>query len=371
MRARERGQVLAILALMLVALLGMGAVGIDVGSMLSARHELQRCADAGALAGASAFLLEDWSSSSGRSTADARARDFASRDNVASAPLDPAGEVRVSFPSRDRVRVDASRNVGLSFSRLFLGPNRQIGAAAVAEASVADRNVRCLKPWAIPYPWEDADGNGRYDAGETVHTDCPPGVADPQHYFCQGSEIILKIGTPSGSPNNPSGIPSLQQEPGHFFALDFGNGASGYRDAIEGDTCVSGPAISRGDAYPLETGNMVGPTVQGTRTLIQADPGSAWNAASNLPESGTYTVADGSWMNSPRIVRIPVYDPAAPPEMGKSTVRVAGFAGFWIERIGTQGTIIGRFVPLLVVGSGGPSAGPTDGPVLRTLRLVE
>lgn len=373
MRARERGQVLVLFALALVALIGMGAIGIDVGYMYSARHELQRCADAGALAGASAFLVEDWASEAGRTIADARGRAYASRDNVVTAPLDPAGEVQVSFPARDRVQVDTTRDVGLFFSRLFLGPSRQITAYAIAESSVADRNVRGLKPWVIPYPWEDTNGNGRYDEGETVHTDCPPGVVDPSSYFCQGTRVILKIGNPYGSPGSDSlaGTPSLQQESGHFFALDFGSGASGYRDSIENTSGTSGPAISKGDYFPLETGNMVGPTTQGARTLIQMDPDSTWNQTANLPESGSYSVDGDAWMNSPRIVRIPIYDPREPPATGKSEVHVAGFAGFWIERIESQGTIIGRFVPVLVTGGGGPSEGPVEGPVARTLRLVE
>jgi len=41
--------------------------------------------------------------------------------------------------------------------------------------------------------------------------------------FCQGSTIILKIGTPQGKPEEQQpDIPNIQQESGHFFALDFG-----------------------------------------------------------------------------------------------------------------------------------------------------
>ena len=51
---------------------------------------------------------------------------------------------------------------------------------------------------------------------------------------------------------------------------------------------------------------------------------------------------------------------------------VAGFAGFWIERIDQhQATVIGRFLPMKAFGQSGGPAGPTAGPVLKILRLVE
>jgi Flp pilus assembly protein TadG len=51
-RGRERGQILPIVALALVAMLGIGAFGIDVGYAYYAKRQLQSAADAAALAGA-------------------------------------------------------------------------------------------------------------------------------------------------------------------------------------------------------------------------------------------------------------------------------------------------------------------------------
>ena len=366
----NRGQVLVVFLAALLALLGVAALGVDVGYMYTVRHELQRCTDAGALAGASAFFDGSWSDSAIRAVADVRARAYASRDRVATSTLGDSGQLAVGFPAAERVRVDASRNVPLFFSRLFLGPTRTITAYSVAEASMVDTNVKGLKPWGIPYPWEDTNGNGLFDPGETVHRDCPDGVVDPSRYFCPGSRVILKIGTPQNSPKNPSGLPSLQQEPGHFFALDFdGSGASGYRQAIEGESAFP---VSQGDSIALEPGNMVGPTVQGARTLLDADPASQWNGAAGLPESNLFRADDGSWMNSPRVIRIPIYDPEVSLSNGKTSMVVAGFAGFWIESIEHhQGTVIGRYIPMRAFGQAGPAAGPATGPVLKTLRLVE
>ena len=368
-RTGTRGQVLVIFLAGLLALLGIAALGIDVGYLYTVRHELQRCTDAGALAGASAFFDGSWSDAAIRAISDGRARIFASKDKVAATALSASSEVTVGFPAPERVRVDASRTVPLFFSRLFLGPTRTISATSVAEASAVGSNVKGLKPWGIPYPWEDTDGDGLFDAGETVHRDCPDGVPDPSRYFCPGTRVILKIGTPKGSSKNPNnGIPSTQQESGHFFGLALdGTGGSAYRDTIVNG---SQTAYSVGDAITLEPGNMVGPTRQGTNELIDADPQSAWNNEKNLPESSQYHANDGSWMNSPRVIRIPIYDPEAALTNGRTDMVVAAFGGFWIESIGNQGTVYGRYIPLQAFGAG-PLQGPSSGPVLKVLRLVE
>ena len=372
MRIGNRGQVLLVFVAALLALLGIAALGIDAGYMYTVRHELQRSTDAGALAGASAFLDGSWSDSAIRALADARARIFASKDKVATAALSSGGEISVAFPAAERVRVDASRNVPLFFSRIFLGPTKTITAYSVAEASAAGTNVKGLKPWGIPFPWEDMNGNGEFDPGEKVHKECDP-LYDPSNQFCPGTRIILKIGTPSGNPHEPNGIPSVQQESGHFFCLALdGTGGAVYRDTIVNG---SNTPMKIGDAVTLEPGNMVGPTRQGANDLIDADPTSTWNAEKNLPESNVYKITpqagENPWMDSPRVIRIPIYDPEIALAQGRSEMVVAGFAGFWIESIGQQGTIIGRYVQMPALGEAGPSQGPSSGPVLRVLRLVE
>jgi Flp pilus assembly protein TadG len=367
-RKREKGQALVVFVGALTALIGFAAVGVDVGYMYTVRHELQRCADAGALAGASAFLDGDWNDQGVRGVAATRAQSFASRDTVATAVLDPSGEIGVTFPGQDRVRVTTSRTVGLFFSSMFLGPTTTINASAVAEATPVGMNVRGLKPWGIPFPWDD-DGDGIYEPGEIVHRDCPEGDVDPSRYFCPGTRVILKIGTPQNNPSNPN-LPSMQQESGHFFALDYGaSGADGYREAIRTDSPYP---VSIDQAVPLETGNMVGPTIQGVTDLINADSGSHWNSGTNLPESDAYGSTDSRWMASPRVVRIPIYDPEVALANGKSEMVVAGFAGFWIESVDHHlGTVIGRFVPNRAIGNIGPGSGPASGPALMVLRLVQ
>src|SRR3972149_4573778 len=135
-RTGIRGQVLLVFLAGLLALLGIAALGIDVGYLYTVRHELQRCTDAGALAGASAFLSGKWPAAAPRPGADGRARAFAAKDKVAPSILSAGSEVAVAFPAQDRVRVDATRHVNLFFARLFLGPTRTGTAYSIAEAAV-------------------------------------------------------------------------------------------------------------------------------------------------------------------------------------------------------------------------------------------
>jgi hypothetical protein len=374
----NRGQVLVIFALLLLVLLGFAALAIDVGHMYSVRHELQRSADSGALAGASAFTEGGWDNNDPANptmaAADQRAREYASKDVVSTAPLNPAAEVAVHFDRGiDRVRVVASRNVPLFFARVLGMDNYVISAQAVAEASVAESGVQCLKPWGIPVPWNDfflhtldakgnpTDNNRLYDSGEPV---TPIGSVTP------GTPIILKVGEPLNNPNNLDGIGAVQQEAGHFFALSMcgDTGGNEYRQRIAAK-CLDDCAVSEGDAVDLKTGNTVGPTRQGVDQLIAQDPNAVYVEGSDPPEVNGSAYED--WRQSPRMIRIPLYDPSEMLRQGSTQMHVVGFGGFWLKGYDSrQGTVIGYYVPDASPGSSG-SSGPSEGSQLKTLRLVE
>jgi Flp pilus assembly protein TadG len=61
-RSRERGQTIILVAVSLVSLLAMAALAIDVVTLYVARSEMQRAADAAALAGAKAFVDSGYTS---------------------------------------------------------------------------------------------------------------------------------------------------------------------------------------------------------------------------------------------------------------------------------------------------------------------
>ena len=56
MRWSERGGALTLTAVSLTALIGAAAIAIDLGMLYKARGDAERAAEAGALAGASAFM---------------------------------------------------------------------------------------------------------------------------------------------------------------------------------------------------------------------------------------------------------------------------------------------------------------------------
>jgi len=364
MKRRDKGQVLVLVALAIFVLLGFAALGIDVGFMYSVRHELQRSADAGALAGASRWIEvgSQWSSNPSDPVMVAsreRAKDYAIINKVAPTPLDRLTEVAVDFPSQDRIRVTTQRTAPLFFARVLGRDNQVISATAVAEAAVADTGVKCLKPWGIPIPWNDVNGDGKYDSGDGP-------APDNLDLVPLGTKLIIKVAEPFNKKGQLD-LPSLQQESGHFFALDLcgDRGANDYMNRITGE-CDPNCSVALGDNLVLEPGNMVGPTKHGVQQLIDSDPG-VWN-------EGTKTV-DGSssdpYTKSRRFVHIPVYDPEQMLHHGRVEMTVVGFAGFWISGFDSkQGTVTGYYVPdTSPAGAGG--VGPGPGPVLRILRLVE
>jgi Flp pilus assembly protein TadG len=394
-KKRNRGQVLVLVALAIIVLLGFSALAIDLGYLYTVRHELQRCADAGALAGASVFK-DDGKGSENNGTknkAKNRAKDFATKDKVITSVLDPNTEVVVKFRDEDptltyfQVRVETSRTAGLIFGRIFR-PTALVTAYAIAEAATASHNVNCIKPWGISYPWLDNNPmNGQYDGGETVYRDCDPN--NPTWSFCPGTMIQIKVSTKD---NNAT--PSPQTEPSHFFALDFAEmtrrmaecsgpgGAAGYEDWITTkclDDCLT---VSVGDSIPVEPGNMVGPTIDGAQSLINQES-TELGGVTTFPSDCDHPVFFGEtcdagtkWKLSPRVFRIPVYDPVVDQlDPGNTDIHVAEFAGMWIDHVDPvgadgQGSVYGRWINAdLLAGEGGGA--PTGTPKLLYLRLVK
>jgi len=374
----NRGQILVFVALAIFAILGLAALGIDVGYMYSVRHELQRCADAGALAGAAPFTTQDWNDASVRAEADTLARDFATRDPVVRTLLNRDTEVAVTFPPGryGHIAVDTSRNVDLFFARIFGMRNRTITAHAMARVSNTDQRS-CVKPWAIPLPWvDDNTANGLFDAAEadSVKELCGPGQSG--NCWPAGTEMTLKVGSPSADNTSPSG----QQTSGQFFIIQ-GNttdpfqGAADYRDYIAGNGCLDVDLYEPVDLMP---GNKMGPTVQPVRELVQS--GDDWNGDPAALE----TIEKGN-----RLVYLIVYDPKFPISggggTGSSGTQAAippntlgdpphlWFAGFYLDAVtgnGNNGWITGKYTGIMLNGTG-TVQGPPTGNVALHIELVE
>jgi len=383
MNRRDKGQVVVFVALAMFVLLGFAALGVDVGFMYVTRNQLQRCADSGALAGASAFTTGDWNDLSVRAISEARARDFASRDAVVQTPLNSAAEVSVAFPQLDQVEVVTSRNVNLFFARIFGMGNQTITARAVAQASVAGppTDVNCIKPFAIPLPWlddpaygTDRQGNpdGLYEPGEQVYDGCVGGVG-----LCPGASITLKVGSPSADNTSPSG----QQSAGQFFLVQGNVGGDTFQGAADLRTYISSGCFPINMSLPVDmmTGNAMGPVVQGIQALI--DDANSQGYSTTFPADYATNTSE---LSSPRVVRVVTYDPRVPiagggggGTQGTNAMIMPGYElhGFWIESVGRQGSdgyVIGRYIPAAAFGGAGTGPqGPLTGTEVKVISLVE
>jgi hypothetical protein len=147
-------------------------------------------------------------------------------------------------------------------------------------------------------------------------------------------------------------------------------GATDYRNNI--DTCNT-TVLKKGDWLTPEPGNMVGPTSQGVGDLVAKDPGAYWDTSCN---NGQGCVKGSAFPNgsSPRIGRVPLYDPTIygqGQQSGKSgpQLQVVNFLGFFIEQVDGGGNVLGRITP--IGGLWDNSAGPATGAFPVVIRLVK
>jgi len=359
MDSARRGSVTVLVAFSMVVLAGFAAFAVDYGFLLYKRSQLQTAADMGALAGVGAVLSfgEDLD----------RARDEAllyAQNNLTSddQPVLAVGESDIVF-LRDGVPVaDDPNEVEATVSRdnahgnpvsLFLGAilgqdEAEVGAVARAELFCSSSS-RCLKPWSPPakFTWDDEcdpkkknNGNGKLDSDSQCEVDSVNVLGyGPEDV---GVSITLEDGDPLSAAT-----------PGQFGSVDYPpvnkgspvKGGTAYEENIVGCAGSNNVDVAIGDELLLETGNKVGKTSHGVQELIDQDSGAYW-------DSGTKSVRGSAFddpLDSPRVVAVPFYDPRTPPESGRETIFVYQIGGFFIESLGPQATVTGRFMGVMAV----------------------
>jgi len=357
--ADDRGAALLMVAFAMFALISFAVLAIDGAVLMTTRTQLSNAADAAALAGASGLV------DGGQDEAVRRAIEFASYNKAHRHRMSPVvitdDDVTFPRPSAVRVRTHRTRATRDALQTFFLsfvdpGSGNRADMTAVATAEAYDVcSSRCLKPWAIPDRWNDANGDGTWDAGDTYSPEAT-GYNAPDDV---GVPIVLKVGDPKGT-----------IAPGVFFAVDYPpldnpdgekpeTGATAYKGWISG--CVP-HIVGVGDRLQIEPGRMQGPTTQGMRKLIDQDPGAYWDAESQSIQGSAYPL-------SPRIGLVPFFDPTTPPAPGRNYVTVVKLGAFFIERLGKSGEVWGRFITITVQGT--PCAGGTGTSFVRSIALVE
>ena len=356
-RDDQSGMSYVFIGMGMMAFLSASMLAIDVGMLMTSRSQAQNAADAGALAGATALVFNDFDNRTPTGPAvthaiaaakgnDVMGADVAVDPNDITFPLDEAG-------TANRVKVDVFRTSarGNPVSTLiaqFFGASMKtanIAATATAEASPAN-GMTCVKPFTIPDKWTEKqtppwDGNDTYDAFNNKGVP----LANPDIYIPanqsgytgynqeanRGQKLVIRAAT--GENITVSFYYSL--------ALDgmVGTGGDDYRWNIA--NCNT-RIMHWGDKLIQEPGAMGGPTIQGADDLIARDPGAYWDNSTN-------TVKGSAFAQSPRTFPIPLYDPMV-YDSGKRNGRdadlvTANWIGFFLEN--TQGNgLNGRIVPI-------------------------
>lgn len=391
--ANQRGVAIVYVAVGLLTMLGFLAIAIDLGMLFATRSDAQRAADAAALAGASAFL--DNSPAAAVVPAQTRAMEYALRNTLRNGPID-SSEITIAVDS-DSMKVTATirrDSVATWFGWVFGRRWVPVSAYAIAQAASAGA-ARCLKPFAVPDAWQDANGdangNHLWDAGETWRFGDNAGDFYEKYSGPGGSSTETGYGSEWRSPPFTSSAADFgrqikikvtdpndvsQAQSGIFFPWQMpvdpnqapcgvggggGGGAAEYRQSI--CTC-NNSSVSLDTDYPIKTGNMVGPTWQGTKELIDQDPGAYWDSGTNTVAGSSYA---GGWMQSPRVVKIALFDPSQITKSGMQTIKFNNFALMFIEaQNSNKDPITGRFL-YYASGSGG---GPNTGSLVKVLQLV-
>ena len=335
----ERGQVAVIAALLIVSLVGMAALVIDVGSIYEERRSTQTVADAAALAGAQ-DLPEDPEQAIQTAIIYADLNGVSiSEDNIQIS--DSEYGVQNDTITVTPTDVDAP----LFFAKVLNVNSATVNATATAIAG-GPKSMTGLMPWTIPV--------APYGGEENI---------------ISGVTYALKLGAgPLEEPEEEIPIPP-DQIGGQYQGMAFdGPGAAEYKENI-----INGceQEIVVGQWYPTQTGDVSGPTKQGTNTRISGDSHFFYDGEIiGVDEDGKFFVKDGS---CPRVVYIPLISEMVSPSQD---VQIIKFAIFFIEELrwndpvyGNGPTVLGRFVDYSIAVTSGDIIGYTGG--IKVIRLVK
>lgn len=344
LRRDERGMSFVSIGMGFMSFLAASTLAIDVGMLMTARTQAQTSADAGALAGAIALAYNSATNLTSSGPAVQGALSAARSDLVMGQQVAvDVGDVTFlpdpATGAMTRVQVQVHRSsargnpVSTMIGQYFGVANADITATAIAEAIPANAST-CVKPFAIPDKWTEKQ-TAPWDTTDAFNAAILPPTFSPDVY-----KTINDAGY-TGYKRTNVGL-QLTIQPGtgqivasEYYALDLGGP---YQQDIE--EC-SGGRVTIGDVVPARAFNN-SKTFAGVSTLIAEDAGAYWDGTANRVISSVNP--------SPRIVTLPVYDPAVYEagiaSGGAPQLRIADFIGFFITNVAANGAITGRIVPV-------------------------
>jgi len=336
----ERGAALIHIGIAMFVLMAMSAFVLDFGVMWMARRQAQNAADAGALAGA---IARAWDEPVDDPAPDGLAHQSAVAAATANEVFNEAGGVVVTWEcpayvdaDAHCVRVDVHRDgvdldgdpgtadsnpVPVFFAKLFGLTSQNVRATATAWVG-AGNAAECMKPFAVPDLFPDGNPAG-YEF---------PGYTLDEH---EGTYLMLKGGA------------GTQLSPGWFRLLDLVGGAQGGAGGVEGTrnqvrACI--PELHEtGEELPDQNGNEAS-IRQALEDLYNLDPTATWNPTTKKVENscayshtcqkyvwgsnGNQTVADPGRTYSPRVMALPLFDPAHYAATGE--IKIVNIMGFFL-----------------------------------------
>ena len=395
----RRGGTLVLVAVSMVALLGMAGMVIDIGMLLKVRGEAQRAADAAALAGASALLL-DIGRAAESTQAVTRARQLADTNYMAGQHIDSLSEVTVTVVyDSQKVRVKVRRAVvPVWFARIFGMNDFPVGATAAAVADYAGGAV-CSKPVAVLDIWDDQDDDPNHnhliDPGEDwewdpgdVYGRYDPSFTPPQTGYGTdlrsasrdwGRQLFLRDQGNSGATQCLDANGNKCLRPGYWalWGLPGEIKTPDIRAAMA--TCRTLSAFVD-TAYQVHTGEISSVVGKPIEAMWDADPTAHWDPTAIDPVTGrTGSIVSGfsDWRQSPRAWVMGLFEPSAAPTQVNATIKFNNFALFFFEGCSKNGGVTlgkkctpqhdlyGRYMGLA------QGSGQGGGTLTRILRLVE
>jgi Flp pilus assembly protein TadG len=295
----QSGQVFALVAVGMVALVALGAFAIDVGSAYKSHRRVQAAADASAL-GAAQLLP----TSTSNATAVANSLRVS---NLSDGSINTPTYGSCYGVANTKVTVTANKSISGTLSKLLNGKVAHATATAcVGSYSGWSMNIA---PWAIP-----------------------------QQALVWAQTVQFKSDTAGQGNFGGTQLPVVQTSCG------LGTGGNDYRYLINNteNSCL----VSIGDQLNSKTGNLAGPTKQGLDERVVNGQHVISPNFCLTPDSCPILVkqTDGSYVlttyQHPNLIVIPVVDQIS---NGSKPYTVVGFAWFIIQKY-TAKTVEGMFI---------------------------
>ena len=387
---RERGQTIAIVAVAMIGVLIMAALAIDLTTLYVAHGEIQRAADAAALAGAKAFVDSGITTSPSnpalQTLAQTLAVDYAKgaagQNNVAGAPATfingtPLVNLTISIPGHAAADGDPNITVTLQrtglplfFARILGTSIASVSATAIAEAfnpAYSQANTggtippapKCVKPFLVVNNSQAQPGNPVFviPATGAVNTAAASFIGETITLTsaCVGSSCAIgTFAKPGAGTYLPMSLPDT-----HLYCPSC-SGPGNFRRSTEccdGITfdyqqCGVSGTVGKWDDINPNPGGPNGPAQRGLQCLIRAPGQGPGPQQDSLQpnngmlqiQAGTYSqshygVASGSVIStSGSIITVPLFDTSAWPPPNPPQVTIVGFLQLFVNYTGPGNT---------------------------------